>query len=188
VRALFRGLDALLCRAYGVFVFCDDPQCILRLSVGSAPHQLLLQGVHIEREAPVLFIHLWNERLLPIPPQGPDLTWGAKSLHSFRHSLRAVASYMAQNPELRKVQAVGGATSLPFGGVHAGGGRFLQALGFTSYPYRSPLGAFGEFWENFYAWLLIWTYNPGSLPYRRFWRMRRSEFWVATEEFLARYR
>jgi hypothetical protein len=187
VRALLRGLDTLLSRAYGVFVFSEDPQCILRLSLGSAPRPLLLPGVLFERGDSVLFIHLWNERLPAIPPQGPDLAWGAKMLHCFRHSLIAVAGYMVQNPELCKVRAVGGVSSLPFGGVHASGGRLMQALGFTIIPYRNPLGAFGEFWENFYAWLLIWTYNPGSLPYRRFWRMRRSEFWAAADDLLARY-
>lgn len=187
MRLLFRGVDALLSRANGVFVFCEDPQCILRLSLGSAPHPLSLPAALIESEAPVLLIHLWNERLPAISPEGPDLAWGTMILHSFRYSLEAVASFMVQNPELRKVRAVGGATSLPFGGVHGGGGRLLQVLGFAVFPYRSPLGAFGVFWENFYAWLLIWTYNPGSLPYRRFWRMRRSEFWTAADEFLRRY-
>jgi hypothetical protein len=146
-----RGLDTLLSRASGVFIFCEDPQCILRLSLGDAPHPLHLPGALVERRDSVLFIHLWNERLPAIPPQGPDLAWGAKTLHSFRHSLLAVAGYMAQYPELSKVRAVGGVSSLPFGGVHASGGRLLQALGFTVIPYRNPLGAFGEFWENFYA-------------------------------------
>ena len=187
MRLLFRGLDALLRRANGVFVFSEDPQCILRLSLGTAPHPLRLPGALIESGASVLVIHLWNERLPAFPTEGPDLAWGGKILRSFRRSLGAVASYMVQSPELSKVRAVGGATSLPFGGVHAGGGRLLQALGFTVLPYRSPLGAFGVFWENFYAWMLIWTYNPGSLPYRRFWRMRRSEFWATADEFLSRY-
>lgn len=187
MRLLFRSVDTLICRANGVFVFCDAPQCILRLSLGCARGPLRLQDALIESGAPVLIIHLWNERLPAIPPAGPDLAWGGKILHSFHRSLEAVASYLIQNPDLSKVRAVGGVTSLPFGGVHAGGGRLLQALGFTVFPYRSPLGAFGAFWENFYAWLLIWTYNPGSLPYRRFWRMQRSEFWIAADEFLRRY-
>jgi len=63
----------------------------------------------------------------------------------------------------------------------------LQRLGFTVIPYHRSLGAFGEFWENFYTWMLMWTYNPGSLRYRGLWGLRRAEIWMSAEEFLRRY-
>ena len=54
-------------------------------------------------------------------------------------------------------------------------------------PYRSPLGRFGEFWENFYAWWLMWAFNAASLRHRRLLHMRRAELWMSAVEFMSRY-
>lgn len=187
MRALVRGLDTLLSKIYGVFEFSDDPECILRLSLAAAPHEILLKDIVVQKNEPVLLIHMHNNHVLQIPPGGPDLAWAKKMLHLFRLSLQEAASYMVQNPDLAGIKAVGGATSLFMGGEHGSGVRLMQSLGFTFFPYHNPLGGFGEFWENFYGWLMIWTYNPGSLPDRHLLRLRRTEFWMSYQEYLSRF-
>jgi hypothetical protein len=78
-------------------------------------------------------------------------------------------------------------TVLLTSGLHEAGSRFVQKMGFSVFPYNNRLGRFGEFWENFFSWMIIWTFNPDSLPDRSLLSLRRSEMWMAREAFLERY-
>lgn len=69
LRALVRALDAFLRRRKGVFEFCDDPDCRLRLQVAPAPNDLQLEDVTVPAGQPVLILHLRNESL----PRAPAL-------------------------------------------------------------------------------------------------------------------
>jgi len=82
---------------------------------------------------------------------------------------------------------VGGATVLFAAGDASSGERLFQRLGFSTFPYRNPLGRFGEFWENLYTWALMWTFNAGSLKKRHLLQLQRTEVWMSTGEFLVRY-
>jgi hypothetical protein len=187
VRALIRRFDAFLAQQYGLFNFTDDPDCLLRLQNAVAPHRLYLPGQVVEPGEPVLLIHLWSEHIPHASPAGPDLAWAKTIQRAFVKSLRAVGNYVQEEPRLADIQAVGGVTILMFAGNRRNGARFMERLGFTVMPYKNLLGRFGEFWENFYTWMLIWTYNPASLRSRKLFQMRRSEIWISAEKFLARY-
>jgi hypothetical protein len=187
MRALIRRFDAFLARRQGVFNFTDDADCLLRLQVTVAPHRLRFPDQVVERGEPVLLIHLWNEHTPQISPAGPDLAWAKTLQRDFIKSLQKVGRYMQEEPSLADIRAIGGITVLMFTGNRHSGERFMQRLGFTVIPYASPLGRFGEFWENFYSWVLIWTYNPTSLHHKKFFRQRRAEFWMPAEKFLDRF-
>jgi hypothetical protein len=187
VRALIRHFDAFLARQQGLLNFTDDPDCLLRLQNAVASHRLRLPRQVVEPGEPVLLIHLWSEQIPPVSPAGPDLAWAKSIQRAFLKSLQAVAEYMQDEPRLANIRAVGGVTILMFAGNRRNGARFMERLGFTVMPYANPLGRFGEFWENFYTWVLIWTYNPASLRSRKLFRMRRSEIWISAEDFLARF-
>ena len=136
----------------------------------------------------MLYFHLWNEHLPPLPTSGPDLPWANTLGRAFIRSLRAVAGYWANEPHLAYLKAIGGVTSL-FSPTEASGGlHMMKRLGFSVFPYQSKLGSFGEFWENFYAWGLLWAYNAASLQSRRFRRLRRCEFWMGKQDFLTRFK
>lgn len=187
MRVLIRRFDALLSRILGVYEFCDDVNCVLRLQISQASRALCFAGQKVNIGESVLLLHLWNEHIPHIPQDGPDLAWAAQMRRLFLHSLRAVAVYMASDQSLTQVSFIGGTTTLFSPQGQSGGRRFLQRLGFTILPYRSPLGRFGEFWENFYAWWLMWTFNTVSLRHRRLLQLRRSEFWITVDEFLKLY-
>jgi hypothetical protein len=187
VRTLIRRFDAFLARRYGVFIFTDEGDCLLRLQIARAPHRLQFASQVVKRGEPVLLIHLWNEHIPPVSPAGPDLAWAKTLQRAFLNSLRAVSVYMQKEPRLAEIRAIGGVSVLMFAGNRRSGERFMQGLGFTVMPYTSPLGRFGEFWENFYSWVLIWTYNPSGLRYRKLFGQQRAEFWIPIEKFLARY-
>jgi len=187
MRFLVRKLDELIRRGSQVFEFNHDADCLLRLQVTRAPHTLQLPDLTLEANEPVLLIHLWNERLPRSSPGGADLAWARRTLKLFRRSLYLVADYLQEDRQLSEVRAVGGMTILLTSGLHEAGGRFVQEMGFSITPYSSRLGRFGEFWENFYSWLIIWAFNPGSLPNRSLIRLQRSEMWMSRESFLQRY-
>jgi hypothetical protein len=187
MRALIRRFDAFLRWAYGVFEFTDDADCVLRLQLTRARHLVRLPGQVIHPGERVLGLHLWNEHLPPLPPDGPDLAWAIRMQRTFVQSLHAVAVRMTQDLRLSDVRAVGGVTGLLSPGVHPGGVRLMERLGFTVVPYRSPLGRFGEFWENFYSWWIIWTFNAVSLRHRQLVHLQRLEVWMSAGEFLDQY-
>ena len=187
MRGLVRGFDGLLRGRLGVYEFSADPECILRIRLARAPHELPLPGSLVPAGAPVIELHLWNEHVPPMPAGGPDLAWAREATHRFIRSMGSLAGHMRQDPRLVTARALGGATPLatPF---NSDGGEGLTArLGFSPLPYHHRLGRFGEFWENFYTWTLMWTFNQASLRGRTLFGMRRAEIWMTTEEFLRRY-
>ncbi len=187
LRAMVRNFDAWVRQGRGVFEFSQDPGCLLRIQLATARIELDLPDRVVSPGDAVLLLHLWNERLLQFPPHGPDLAWAKPMQRQFVHSLRMVATCLKESSELAQVSAVGGVTVLAGLGTENGGSRLLKRLGFKLIPYTHPLGTFGEFWENFYSWVLIWTYNPSALRYRSLWGLKRIEFWMSVRAFLERF-
>lgn len=187
MRCLVRLLDGVIRRSSQVFEFSSDAGCLLRLQFASAPRTIHLPDTTLAAGDGVLLLHLWNERLPPYPPGGADLSWALTTLRRFEHSLCLVADFLQTDPRATPVRGVGGMTILLETGLHASGRQFVQRLGFQVFPYASPLGRFGEFWENFYSWIIIWTYNPRSLPRQSLLALRRSEIWISREAFLRRF-
>lgn len=187
MRALIRLLDAAVRRARGVFTFCEQEDCLLRLQLSRAGHELRFSDSRVPPGAPVLELHLWNEHVPPLPHSGPDLAWAIRLKRMFVSSLRAVGEQMRRDQQLASVRAVGGVTSLLSLDGNSSGAVVFQHLGFTVSPYHHPLGQFGAFWNNLYGWWLMWTFNPISLRSRRFSDLQRVEIWMTAEEFLHRY-
>lgn len=188
MRAFIKLLDLIIRRLTGVVEYSDDPQCIFRVQIASAPHPIALSdGTHIPAGAPILFLHLWNEHIPPIAPAGPDLAWALETERRLRRSLRQLAKWMADNPNCAPVQAIGGITILISPAGQDGSEHLLRRLGFEIFPWHHPLGRFAEFWENLYTWALMWTFNPASLRGRRLLELQRREFWASRQAFLARH-
>lgn len=187
LRFVIRRFDAWLSRVEGVEPFTDDPNCIMRLQVSYLNYALILPSATIPSGGKALLLHVWNERAPDIPIEGPNLAYGLKLQRLMITSLKLVAQHILVTPSLQDVQTVGGVTA-HISLKEANGGRaMLEQLGFTVMPYHRPFGAFGEFWENFYTWWLMWTYNPASTQHRKLWHLQRTEFWMTEDEFLKRY-
>jgi hypothetical protein len=187
LRIIIRRFDNWLSRMEGVEPFTDDPQCILRIQAGRIKHQIAFPEKTIPSNSPALFLHFWNERMPLIPAKGPDLAYGLKFQRLILHSMRLIAKHIQDHPALNDIQAVGGVTTFISRQQADGGRAAFQHLGFTIFPYHRPLGAFGEFWENFYGWWLMWTYNPVSARYRKMLEMQHTEFWMTKEKFMERF-
>ncbi|MGQ9491633.1 MAG: YkoP family protein [Anaerolineae bacterium] len=187
MKHLIRNFDRFLRWAFGVFEFCAGPDCLLRVRRMSLSHPVTLAGQTYGAGTPAIELHLWNEHLPPLPPEGATLAWAVQTRRRLAKSFRALATHMSRDPRLADARLVGGITVLPLAGAHAGGVKLFEQLGFTILPYHGPLGRFGEFWENLYTWGVMWAFNAPTLTGRRLLGLRRSEVWMTTEELLRRY-
>lgn len=187
MRPLVRAFDRFLRRVIGVFEFCDRTDCLLRLQWKRAPRDIpFSDGTVVRKGAPVLMIHLWNEHLPRPGPAGYDLAWAIRARRMLISSFREVARWLAAQPQGEQVEAIGGVTVLAIssdGSISP----LIRRLGFDVFPYRGALGRFGEFWENFYTWGIMWTFNAASLRDRSLFRLRRAEIWMPRGEFMRRY-
>ncbi len=184
MRRIIRLLDQSLRKAQGVFEYWDDPDCMFRVSHGRAPHLISLPDSQIPEGAEVLLLHFWNEHMPQIPPEGPNINLAMRAARMLKASFRALAHEIQLNPGLAGVKAVGGIGVLIYPDAGPGAEKLLRRLGFSIFPYRHPLGRFGEFWENLYTWGLIWTFNQVSLRQRHLLRLYRSELWMSTDTLM----
>ena len=187
MKRIVRAFDRFLCHRQGVFVFWDDPDCLFRAQFMRAPREIVLPGAVIPAGAEVLGLHFWNEHMPQIAPEGPTVAQAVRGRRMIANTFRALAREMRRDPRMEGVRALGGATVLFAAGDGSSGERLFTRLGFTVFPYCSPLGRFGEFWENFYTWALMWAYNAVSLQQRHLLALSRTESWITAGEFLRRY-
>lgn len=187
LRAGIRLIDSLIRKSERSYEYCDDPDCVLRVQLTPCPHAATFGSMTIQEGEPVLALHVWNERMPPIPPGGADLQWALHLRRQVLHSFRKLAKVMQGNELYAPVRAIYGASVLFSSTSHTGGMRMMQSFGFTVLPYHSPLGKFGEFWENLFSWWLMYAYNTASMDTRKFWQLERTETWIDRDEFIRRY-
>ncbi len=190
-RRLVRALDARLRRSLGIFVFSDDPDCILRLSLTQARAPMrFADGTTVVPGDLLLVVHFWNERIPPVPPEGPDLHWGRTMYRQAVVSLRLLARYLDGEPRLAGVRAVGSDTAGFLTGAALDTRAVFPRLGFEMqrpHAAAGPIRRFVEFWENVFSWLLVWAYNPATLRGKAPWTLERFGLWISRATLLQRY-
>jgi len=186
IEAFVHQLDPILRRAHRVREFTEDPQCLLRVALGFSDRDLQLSdGTWIRRGDPIVELHLWNERIPRMPPEGPDLIWSLRFYRRLVASLRLVARWMAQHPEARQARALRGETSMVDPAR-----RLIQALGFDLIRLEQEARGWRRLryrMDDLYVWLLIRAYNPVSLRNRPLHQLESVQFWISREAFFRRY-
>jgi len=178
-KAAIRCLDTLLRRLTRVQEFTDEGWCLLRFAVVQSPQDIALSdGTQIARGEAIGELHLWNEHIPPMPRSGPDLAWGLRAYTLLVRSFRALARHAATDPELSGLRAWHGKSSFLPRGVDTP--ELLTKLGFEVVrPHdRTAFRRFADFWDNFYWWMLAWTFNPASLVYKDLFKLERWEVWI----------
>ena len=190
-RAVVRLVDLILERVYRLFYFSDAPDCVLRLSwVRARAAHAFADGTVVRRGDRVANIHLWNERLPRMPRGGPDLAWGRTMHARLRHSLRLLAAYAEDEPTFAGVEAFWGEMAFAVADADDAMPRLLAGLGFEVTPTAYGDGLWGRCHESlacFYAWLLMWLYNPASLKGKSLLGLRRHQLWLSRRTLRERY-
>src|SRR5262245_25510162 len=162
LRHIIRGFDSLLCRYYGIHQFTDDPDCIVRIALVRAGHDVMLaDGTFIRSDDPVIDLHWWNERLPRIPEQGPDAAWAAAMRRGVLHSLRALARHMAVDSQLDAVRALRADIVVGSRAGRAQVVRVARRFGFVLVERPTPHGLAGQLrlaGDSLLVWGLIWAY------------------------------
>jgi len=187
LRSIIRQFDRWLSRIHHVHEFTSDDEVFMRIQHDRAACDLDLADGTVPSGSEVIMLHMWNERSPLLSPLGPDLAWALNTRRLLITSLKGVARYIQQEAALQDIKAVGGITAHILLQGASGGRNMLERLGFQVFPYHRPAGAFGEFWENFYTYWLMWAYNPHSLRHHKLLSLQRAEFWMSKHKFLNRY-
>jgi len=187
LRRVIFSFDAFLCHVYGVYTFSEEADCILRLRLSNSEKSVDLPGGKVNPGDDLLEIHLWNEHIPPLLASESSMVWGSRTLRLFIQGLRQVAQQLNHDPGMARIRAIHGEMIFLSTARNPVRGRQMERLGFTVLPYHSKAGAFGEFWENFYSWWLMWAYNPLSVQGRRLTSNHRLEIWMSIDAFKERY-
>jgi hypothetical protein len=187
MQAAVRLIDTMFRKSGGLYEFSDDAECILRIQLKQAKHEVEVGGEIILKGEPVLAIHIWNEHMPKIPKEGASLEWALARRRRVVYSFKKLAQEIQHENRYSQIRAICGVSALFSFSAHTGGVRMMQHLGFVVLPYHNPLGRFGVFWENIFSWWLMWAYNETSLHRRYFLKLQRTEIWITINEFLRRY-
>lgn len=188
MRAAVKGLDFLLRRCYGIHEFSRHPDCVARLALARSPRELTLSdGTRIARGEIVGDLHLWNERVPPMPSGGPDLAWGLGFQRKLSRSLAELAAYVEVDPRYKGVRAFRAVGSFMAGGALAALARRLGFEVVRDERPPSPWRRFAEFWENAFNLALVWAYNAPSLRTRHLPGLKRVQLWIPRRTLIDKY-
>jgi hypothetical protein len=190
LRRVICGVDALLRLAQSVFEFSASEDCLLRIAVIRADAMVhLANGVVVKRGEPVVSLHLWNEHLPALPDNGPNFAWVNRIRWQMLGSLRELAVYAEISPELHGVSAFHARIAFASRGRREKMIRIAARFGFERIApdHQPPLGRqIHDFFENFWLWGLVWTFNPRSLR-RRALQRQRDELWISKADLIDRF-
>jgi ceramide glucosyltransferase len=191
LKAFVRAIDHRLIDYYQIYSFTQDETCLLRISKGHAEIEIQLSdGVFVHPGDPILELHFWNERIPPMPVDGPDLAWALKFQRRSRRSLQLLAQYLENTPDLDDVVAMSG--DPPFGSRLGSIDLrdVVRGWGFDVIPVPEGSGLWRgvvEFWTDVYAMGLMWAYNPASIERKRFQGIKHEEVWISRQTLMQKY-
>lgn len=175
-------------RRLGIWSFSDDPECIVRLGVGTAHERVeLSDGTVVTPGETIGLIHLWNERIPRIPAEGPSLAWARQFKHLLVHSLALLAHHLAENPDLDHIRAFGGKLPLVYSTATV---RFLRHLGLEVFEPSPPRGAMEravDLVARLWTFLLRRAFNPESVRNSSLSDLRRRSVWFSRRRLIRLY-
>jgi hypothetical protein len=180
-----QALDRLLRRCYGVHEYTDDKECIFRIALRTVRSDVALQpGMLVRSGDTIAELHLWNEQLPLVPPEGANMAWGALVDRQIRRSLTLLAAHLVAHPN---VVAVHGEAAFGCQMGQQQRNRFARRYGFeivTGVPrLRSRVR---HFCDDFLFWGLTQTFNPHGLKGKPVHRARH-DIWMSRTELHQRW-
>lgn len=191
LRWSIRSIECVLRRVRGIKEFGDRSDAVFRLAIGKVNRPVRLsEGNTLQPGDVVGELHLWNEHLLLARARRPDLLWAVTIRRRMSESLRHLAAYLLANHRFDEVKALRIQPASVGGRREATVTRILARYGFEANHQadakRQPSWLY-RYGDNFWLWLMSWTFNPSRS--REDWRFdrRRNEFWISRARFIALY-
>jgi hypothetical protein len=165
------GLDRWLRRRQGVYEYTADPACLFRINQGEAEQTLTLaDGTRLRPGDPILNLHLWNEHMLPMPAQGPTIGWARQTHRAVDCSLRELARWLVQQPDLDEIAALRADMRIGTADQTQQLVRITARYGFESAAIRVETGSLRQLAENILMCLLVLAANPAAIRTDVLWR------------------
>lgn len=165
-RIIFK-LDGALRRWQSVVEYTSDPNCILRIRVARLDRDLTLADGTAGRAGDrFIDLHLWNEQIPTMPKEGASIAWARQMHVCFLQSLRQLACYLADRPDLKDVSIM--RCTLMFAAPERDRQmiRLLGRYGFELIPAAGHAGLgkrARRFGENILITLIVLTRNAAAL-------------------------
>jgi len=189
LRHLVFGLDGWLRRRYGIREFNNDSECIFRVQADRTSMQLTLSdGTAVRPGDPILELHLWNEQIPAIGPEGPTLSWARQVVHALGFSLRKLAQFLERNPDYDEVRVIHADMSLAPSSRREQLVRMAERFGFeaigTSGP-RSLPRRLHQAGQNILISMLVLAVNPRAFR-ASVLRRRGTDIYMSRERLMRR--
>jgi len=189
-RKFIFGIDAIQQRRHHVLPLDRGTHSLFRVSRRTSPEdRVLADGTVVHQGDPIVEFHYWNERIPPMGPEGPDVTWGLQFYRRLRRSLNDLAEYVRDNPDCRDVVAVYGEASYAASVGWKKYEKFISDFGFefSHQPATATRKNLVYLFTHLYSWLLVWAANPASLRGRAFGTAERCYIWQSREALIRRH-
>lgn len=184
------ALDKTLRRQAGIVEFTDREDCILRMGIIPAPHPMTLSdGTELGPGDRIIDLHLWNEHIPDVEPDGPSLRWGRWMGRAFARSLGMLAQHLATRPDLADIKVIRARMNFGSPARSRELGPFAEGFGFEQVPDpqgQRPLARLHLLGENILLLLLAFAYNVHTFRWRTLLR-GRSDTYVSRAGLDRRY-
>lgn len=178
-----RSVDGLLRLCFGIGEFSRRADCVLRISTRKCSSKVLLpQAVVVEKNAPILELHFWNEHLGRCHNHDGFLGWALCVEKRVRLSLMLLADHIGSE-DAKKYDAI--YASLLISSQRSE--RVLRGLGFAILlPDHSRLQSLRDALDSSLLVLLRWAYHPHK-PKRKRRKLMRIHLWMSRAQFERMY-
>jgi hypothetical protein len=107
LEAMLAALDDRLRLRHSVIEYTNSPECLFRIQLAvSANRYVLADGTCIRPGDRIANLHIWNEQFPCFAATGPTLAWAHRVNHAFEVSLRELARFLDDRPDLHDVSAI----------------------------------------------------------------------------------
>ena len=187
MRDLIRRIDKKRREMMGIFEFSTDRCCIFRASIHPLSEMAYIPEASEKSGTKALNLHFWNEQVPPLPSGGPDLGYAKNLIHKWTESLRQLANFILRDPRAEDVTVIIGITPIFFSGNIRTGINLIPRTGMHIEKYHPSAGPVRLFFDDLYAWMLMWTYNPNILYTRKPFTVDWHALWISREVLVERF-
>jgi len=191
LNALVSVIDKRLRVRDGIFEYSDCARCIFRAQFSVNTNDIALSdGTRLAAGSHLILLHLWNERIPPLPAGGPTLGWARQLCQGLEISLEELAAFVAGSSALDDIVGIAGNAvfaptqhtqavanlAMRYGFVHA----INPEAHVSAAQWLHRLG------ENILIAMLVIAYNPGAFRADTF-RRDRVPLYLHRAELMSRY-
>lgn len=170
--------------------FSANPTCIFRMNISHVEQAFALADrTRVRSGDRIVYLHLWNEQIPPVPRAGPTLSWARAFCGRLELSLRELAKYIQAHRDLDDVVAIGANFAQGTREQRTQLTNIMRRFGFAPLPDGESACADGtlcRFGENILISVMVLAQNPVVLRADSLWRDRTPLF-VSRSAFLDRY-